>query len=426
MKNLCKAILFISVQTSLLCAAQSIDEAFTKAHFDGEFRIVHYSRSSDKSPIFPKAAGQTIGGDLGFTTQSYKNLKASARLYTAQKLFVDDRFTPSTYLLDGTKSFSILGEANLAYDTKAHHIKIGRQSIRTPLVSSDDSRSIKDLFDAQVYENRSFKKTTLSLIHLNSSSGMDNGSGNYNSAVSRSDFVSMSKTLGTSYDDGMFALGIKSQSIKDVGFKLWYYDMPKTLSMLYADFDYHASLYGHPLILEGHAWQITSKTAYTQDTGKKIDYLYSGFRLNYLFRRHVFHIAKEQIDYQAGTHGIHTAWGMYSEYTYGFLMGSGIYGALNGFNGMEIRRVDAIKAAWIYKFNQKTLLYVSYNWWLSDNDALQSNLKAFDLLLSWPCKKLKNSNWQLVYENWESQSQNIMVDNNLLRLTFTYRFTHGV
>jgi len=415
---------------TLVCSLQAdvISTAFSEAKVDGEIRVVHYSKSSDESKnkfgdtIFSKSSGVAIGGNLGISTAPINDFKANFRFYTSNPINADDELMPGTYLVDGTKGYSIIGEANLAYDNGTTMFKAGRQSLKTPLVASDDARVVKDLFEAIHISNKSIPDTTLHALYIHRNSGMDNGSSNYNSAVSSKDFISMSKTLGTSYDKGMAVVGIENKSIKDVKLSAWYYHGIDLVDMYYFDASYSTKISDIGFKIEGHYWEIKSQDEYEVDTSKKIDYNYGGVRATVVYDKYVFQLAQEQINYADETVGIHTAWGMYSEYTYGFLMGSGIYGALNGMGGDYVKKVDATKFTAIYNFTKDIMLYGSYNWWKTDNDDFQSDLDTIDILVAWPCQFVDNGKWQVVYENWNSDSNNIMVDNNLVRAKFTYTF----
>ncbi len=408
--------------------ADALSTAFSEAKVDGEIRVVHYSKSSDESKnkfgdtIFSKSSGVAIGGNLGISTAPINDFKANFRFYTTNPINADDELMPGTYLVDGTKGYSIIGEANLEYDNGTTMFKAGRQSLKTPLVASDDARVVKDLFEAVHVSNKSIPDTTLHALYIHRNSGMDNGSSNFNPDVSAKDFVSMSKTLGTSYDKGMAVLAVENTSITDVKLSAWYYHGIDLVDMYYFDASYSTKISDVNLKLEGHYWEIKSQDEYEVDTSKKIDYNYGGVRATAAYEDYVFQLAQEQINYEDETVGIHTAWGMYSEYTYGFLMGSGIYGALNGMGGDYVKKVDATKVTAIYNFTKDIMLYGSYNWWRTDNDNFQSDLDTIDILVAWPCQFVDNGKWQVIYENWNSDSNNIMVDNNLVKAKFTYTF----
>lgn len=342
-----KIVAVAAVTTSLLHAQtlnEGLNEAFSQAKVDAEIKLVHYSRDATSSPIFAKANGSAIGGNLGLHTKKIHNISFNTRFYTTNAIQGTGNELANTHLVDGTDNYSLLGELNLEYDDGTYMLKVGRQAFHTPLVGSDDARVIKDLFEAVNFSTKVIPETTLRALYITKNSGMDNGSSNFNDSVSKKDFVSMSKTLGTSYDKGMVVLGVKNSSIKDLALQFWYYNALKTVDMFYYGASYDVDLSQDiRLQLEGHYWDIKSKSNYELDTGKKIDYNYGGVRVGLKYNDLLLQVAQEQVNLKDKTVGIQSAWGMYSEYTYGYLLGSAIYGSLNGYKNQYITKADATK-----------------------------------------------------------------------------------
>ena len=406
--------------------AETLQEALKQAKVDGEVKVVHYSRDATNSAIFGKANGTAIGGNIGLSTHAINNVTFNTRIYTTnalRQISGNASELANTNLVNGTKNYVLLGEINLAYDDGVNALVVGRQALHTPLVGSDDARVVKDLFEAVNFSTKLVPDTTLHALYIHKNSGMDNGDSNYNSAVNKNQFVSMSKTLGASYDKGMAVLGIENSMLENLKLSMWYYDSFDLVKMLYYDAAYTFPLADEKsFTLEGHYWTIKSKSRYELDTNKKIDYNYGGVRANYKDGGLLLQIAREHIHYADKTVGIHTAWGMFTEYTYGYLIGSGIYGAINGFGGQYITKLDASKLTLRYDFGNGVDIYTGYDIYKGDNDAFMSDMNLLDLYVGFPCQLVKNAKWGLLYEYWDSGTNNIMVDNNLLRLKFTYSF----
>jgi len=420
-----KKILLGSTMLYSTIFGDTLSEAFKAAEVDGEVRVVYYGRDADNS-ILAKASGVAVGGHLGITTAPIYNTKASVVFYTTNPIDPSTTLMPNTNLVDGTDGYTIVGEANIEYNDGTNMLKVGRQTLATPLVASDDARVIKDLFEAANFTSTILPKTKLHLLYIHRNSGMDNGDSNYNPAVSKKDFVAMSTTLNASYKKGMVVVGIENSPVENLKVSAWYYGGLDFINMYYGDASYlYKQSKDLSLKFEGHLWNIKSTSRFDkdrEDVGRKVDYLFGGVRLSAIYKEYVFQLAQERIDYADKAGSVHTAWGMYSEYTYGFLMGSGMYGALNGYQDSYIQKVDATKLTAIYNFAKGATLYGSYNWWRGDNDAFQSNLDTIDILVTWPCMLVENGRWQVIYENWNSKSNNIMVDNNLARVKYTYTF----
>jgi len=416
-----KSIITLAMLLALTAQADTLSDAFAEAKVDGEIRSVHYSRDATNSPIFGEASGTALGGSLGISTKAINNITFNTRFYTTNAISGSGTKLANTNLVDGTENYTILGEMNLEYDDGTNMLKVGRQALATPLVYSDDARMVKDLFEAASFSTKIIPDTTLRALYIHRNSGMDNDFAGNN--LGKSNFVSMSKTLGTSYDEGMAVLAIENSSIPDVTLQAWYYDSFKLVDMFYYDASYKTNISKDMSFqLQGHYWTIKSKSEYEIDTGKKIDYNYGGVRASFINDGLTLQVAQERINYEDQTVGIHTAWGMYTEYTYGILMGSGIYGALNGFGGQYITKVDATKLTLKYDFGNDINTYIGYNIFDGNNDAFMSDINLLDVYLAFPCQLIKNASWALLYENWDSNGNKIMVDNNLLKLKLTYKF----
>jgi len=421
-----KSVYLVSLLGASFLSADSLSDSFKGADVDGEVRVVNYTRTSTESDFFGEARGSAVGVQLGLSTKPIHNIKGNVRFFSTNAIGGGDKSELiHTNLVDLTKDYAIIGVANIEYNDGTNIFKVGREELHTPLVSSDDARVIKDLFSTIDFSTTIIPKTTLRALYIDKNSGMDNS---LNGSQHKSDFVSMSKTLGTSYDRGMAALGIKNSSIANTTVSAWYYYGIDFIDMFYVDANYKTTLGGYDLKLEGHYWDIKSTDKFNKDVGDKIDYNYGGVRASVKKDNLVLQLAQERINLADNSHSIHTAWGMYSEYTYGFLMGSGIYGALNQWITDKVTKVDATKATAIYKFSkQNATVLVGYNWWDSDSKE-QGDTELLDILVSWDCLFVDNASWQVIYENWNLKeeppagSKHTLVDNNLVRAKFVYKF----
>ena len=416
-----KKVILTSLAVSSLIYADSIGSAFKEAKVDGQIRVVNYTRTASDSDIFGKASGTAVGVQLGISTKSVNNIKTNLRFFSTNSLTKDNKELTNTNLVDGTNDYAILGVANIEYNDNTNMLKIGRQELHTPLIASDDARVVKDLFEAVNFTSKVIPSTTLHTLYINKNSGMDNGS-------NKSQFVSMSKSLGASYDKGIFAIGLENSYIKDTKVSAWYYRGTDFIDMAYVDASYKKSIANYNVKLEGHYWKIKSQSEFEKDTNTKIDYNYGGARVSVNKDSLTLQLAQERISLADNSYSIHTAWGMYSEYTYGFLMGSGIYGALNNpLKKDAVKKVDATKLTAIYGFSkQNALVILGYDWFNADS-AQQSDMNLFDILVGWDCLLVDNASWQVIYENWDVKKEttsglSTMVDNNLIRAKFIYKF----
>jgi hypothetical protein len=148
--------------------ASTLREAFLDSEVNGYFRSFYsYSDNDDGLKDF-SALG--VGGKLGFETKRYKNFSVGAYYYSTFNTNITDLTKPdpatgklSRYELGlfdihnpSEREVSYLGELFISYKNKGHFFKIGRQSIRSPLLNIQDGRMIPTLHQGITYKNTSF------------------------------------------------------------------------------------------------------------------------------------------------------------------------------------------------------------------------------------------------------------------------------
>ncbi len=419
----------LSVAAVICCAAQTSAYAFDFAQalnqgkVEGELRTVYYGRSADGAPFFPKAGGLAGGGFIRFSTAPVNHISAQIAGYTTQKLIGSGKMLANTHLLDGTKGFSMFGELNLRYDDDRTQLIVGRQALTTPLVGSDDARVIKDLFAAAYFSSKLNDNITPHLLYVDNMSGLDNGNNNKS-------WVSMSKVLGTTYNRGLYAGGVDVDSGAGLQGSAWLYEIPQTVSMFYANAKYSSDA-APTLTYELHGWRSRSQSRYEADRRARgkgsttINYFDVGARvtadLSDQFRAQ---LAVDLMRKSAGSHTIHTYAGNYAEYTYGFLMGSGAYGAISTGNpNSDMTRMNSVKVTLEYKFQPETKLHVGYVVMKSNMPTLQSNMNLLDIRLTSDHVFDPHVSVALLYENWHAdQHQAFFINNNLARARVSYHF----
>lgn len=109
---------------------------------EGRIRLYHifepaYVKSGRAKDYAINAS--TIGGHLRYKSPSYKNIGATAALYTASGTGLNNLNDNDTIIGAGrffSKDYStkfVLGELNLHYKDKTHHARVGRFKLDTPL-----------------------------------------------------------------------------------------------------------------------------------------------------------------------------------------------------------------------------------------------------------------------------------------------------
>ncbi|NOQ94808.1 MAG: outer membrane porin, OprD family [Methylophaga sp.] len=414
--------LFLMHSLSTPLHADSLFESVVSGDVDGEVRSVLYMRSAggrsdDGISYLAKASGLAVGGHIGYTTKPFHHITARLAGYTTQALSGDGNTLAKSNLVNGEEDYTILGEAYFQYDDSINKLKIGRQGMQTPLVYSDDARVIKDLFSGVTLSSKLLDNHTFHLFYLDRMSGMDNGH-------EKKQWVSMSEVLGASYERGMTAVGVQNSSFENLNTQLWYYDVPDTIKMIFTDVKYKNKVSENlSLTYEAHYWKSRSKSAYENDTSSIIDYYFAGARISAEIDKFTLQLAYDHMGKEAGTKTIHEYYGNFAEYTYGFLLGSGAYGAeLAPINPNNMTSMDALKATVQYHYNKDTHLYSGYMMATSDDKNYQSDVNILDIALFMSNVGHKDVSLALIYENWDSDGNNFFIDNNLLRTTVKFKF----
>jgi len=402
--------------------AGSLLDAVVEGTVEGEVRSVLYirsagGRSNDGIPYLGKASGLAVGGHVGYTTKPFNNLTARLAVYTTQAISGDGGTLAKSNLVNGEEGYTILGEAYLQYDNSINKLTIGRQKMYTPLVYTDDARVIQNLFSGITFSTKLLTNNTFHLFYLDRMSGIDNGN-------EKKHWVSMSEVLGTSYERGMTAIGIQNTSFDNLTGQLWHYDVSNAIKMTFADAKYkHKVSDGLSLSYEAHYWKSRSKDAYEVDTSSIIDYYFTGTRISADIDKFTLQLAYDHMGKEAGTKTIHELYGNFAEYTYGFLMGSGAYGAeLAPINPNNMTSMDAVKATAQYHYSNNTHLYLGYMIATSDDNNYQSDVNILDIALFMNDLGHKDVSLEIIYENWNSDGNNFFIDNNLLRAKVKYKF----
>jgi len=112
--------------------------------------------------------------------------------------------------------------AGTAFDTT---LKIGRQTIDTPFVFTENWGIDKNTFEAIVLINQSILDTNLIISYI----GKSNGSAdNLNAqAISKAAYVSADGKFNTIGADGMYTFGLVNNFFKALTFQAWYYDVTR-------------------------------------------------------------------------------------------------------------------------------------------------------------------------------------------------------
>lgn len=173
----------LSIIASLLLTAplfaDTLESAFSNSKVQGEIKAAYvdsnFLGAATSSDI------TTVGGNINLQTGNFYGLTAGVTFQTSSILNKDITAT-GTKADSFNASGAVMSEAYLNYTLANTSLKIGRQFITTPLVSSAlDGKSsealIKDSFEAYTLINTDIPNTTLVASYVDKYQALTNGSG---------------------------------------------------------------------------------------------------------------------------------------------------------------------------------------------------------------------------------------------------------
>lgn len=137
-------------------AADTLADAFKEGKVNGTLKSMY--RDADISG--QDSSGFALGGELGYVTGKLYGFGAGFTFQTSHNLGIDDN-NPLEVDSSVATSKSDLSEAYLSYTYGKTMLKIGRQYIDTPLISTSTSRMYNDIMEGATITNTSLPDTTL-------------------------------------------------------------------------------------------------------------------------------------------------------------------------------------------------------------------------------------------------------------------------
>jgi hypothetical protein len=204
--------------------------------------------------------GSTIGGHLRYRSPTYNGFGLTTALYYSMGTGLNDKDDANTIMATGrffTKDYSpkaVLGELNIHYKDETQTSTLGHFKIDSPLTNSIYTY-MPNMFEALLYENRSFEKMTLTVAKVDKMAyatrtpvefGMigeaTRTAGTTQSGINtRGQFRDIgSQTLADDSKDtnGLYVLGVKDNSLEDVKLQAWNFYADNIINMFYADASY--------------------------------------------------------------------------------------------------------------------------------------------------------------------------------------------
>lgn len=251
--------------SSTLCA-DTLEEAFKSSKVSGEIKTAYVNSNFLGSSKADKVTA--VGGSLSIKTGSMYGLKAAATFQSSSVLndgidYVDrgslDVNGASKKVNSFNASGSVLSELYLEYAISNTTLKLGRQFMTTPLVSTAiDGKSseaiVKDSFEAYVLTNTDLPNTTIIAGYIDKYQAQSDGNGDIGTF--------------TQLEDGAYTIYAKNTSLKNLTFEGQYLKVKgqvstgdKEVSYVQADYD----LSGHVLSGQYLASSDKSQASNAQD-----------------------------------------------------------------------------------------------------------------------------------------------------------------
>ena len=248
------AALSLSSLVTIANANESLADAFTNGKIKGQIKAVY----SDSNFLGNAKSDEitTAGGSLNYISGSYYGFITGATFQTSHIVTEDNNNGVFASDLDGQGS--VLSEVYIDYKLSNTSVKVGRQFLNTPLVSSAiDGKSseslVKDSFEAYVLTNTDIPDTVLVAGYVDK----------YQAKATAGNIGSFEQ-----FQDGAYTFYVKNNSIKDLTLQAQYLKVNaiaanSDIKDLYLQADYE--LAGHTLSAQYLKSKDESKGANLED-----------------------------------------------------------------------------------------------------------------------------------------------------------------
>lgn len=205
-RSLIAALSLTSLMTNV--SADNLADAFSNGKVKGEIKAVY--SDSNKFGLAKSDEVTTAGGSLNYVSGSYYGLITGVTFQTSHIVTEDNN--NGVFKDDLDASGSVLSELYIDYKLSNTSVKVGRQFIYTPLVSTaiDGKASesiLKDSFEAYVLTNTDIPDTTIVAAYIDK----------YQAKATVGDIGSFEQLK-----DGAYTFYAKNTSIKDLTLQAQY------------------------------------------------------------------------------------------------------------------------------------------------------------------------------------------------------------
>lgn len=212
-------------QTENSGSAADLKDFFMRGKFAGDLRAYYMSRHFDT----PKTQeSMAIGGSLGYDTAAWHGLSTGLVVYTSQGVgFTSLKKDGGGLLAPRKKSYTVLGQGYLKFETEKNKIKLFRQILNTPFINPFDVKMTPVTLEAYTLESRWLKNFSFLISHVTKIKGWN-----------ATKFKDMSEAAGFSNTQEPVTLGGVVFAPKEgYTFQLWEYYCHEFMNVVYFQAD---------------------------------------------------------------------------------------------------------------------------------------------------------------------------------------------
>ncbi|MBU0548120.1 MAG: OprD family porin [Candidatus Omnitrophica bacterium] len=151
-------------QTGNIGSVANLKDFFMQGKFAGDLRLFYMNRHFDT----PKTQeSMAIGGSLEYDTAVWQGISTGLVVYTSQGVgFTSLQKDGAGLLAPGQKSYTVLGQGYLQFETEKNKIKLFRQILDTPFINPHDTRMTPKTFEAYTLQSRWLKNLSFLVSHV--------------------------------------------------------------------------------------------------------------------------------------------------------------------------------------------------------------------------------------------------------------------
>ena len=195
--------------------------------YSGDIRVgVQYNDSSDTG----SGTDLALGGNLHVQTKPLSGISVGVTLHTSNALLnQNDAYGVPFYDIN-SKSYAILSEAYIQGNYENSSFILGRQTLDTPFLDSDDIGMVPNTFEAYTLMNQDIKDISIIYSYVRSMSGVD--------------AAFPEKFSDINGGSGMHLIGLNYEAIENVALSGWFYHIPHYAKLSYLDAGYEEDFKG--------------------------------------------------------------------------------------------------------------------------------------------------------------------------------------